>query len=243
MKIKWIFAILVMFLAFTGLLYAGSVYRWTDENGVRHFSNTGLPEQVVDADVQPEEISPSEDVESSGETDNDENAPPAGPQEGEIADVAPDADGEKPIDDRLAAQAEKERQRLEAEIKRIKGLSIGKSYTQGMKDAQIRPLEEQLALLSADPKRYFRMKREGAFKSTYPDESAENAASPSNPLSGNLSSEPATSSADGSSGTDATSQKEAKEEKPSGDTAQSDEKKARKSRSSGSGAATLFPKD
>lgn len=242
MKIKWIFAILLLFMVLAGPLYAGSVYFWTDENGVRHYSNTGLPDEVVDADVRPEENTPSQAAEASDEPDVDviEDEPPAGPQEGETAESAPDADGKKPFSDRLAAQAESERQRLEAEIKRIKGLAIGKSFTQGMKDAQIRPLQEQLSLLSADPKRYFRMKREGAFNSSSPGGSAENAPSPSTPPSGNLSSEPATSSAGGSSGNDAPSQKEAREEMPS-DEAQSDGKKSSKSRSSGS--TTLFPEN
>ena len=244
MKIKRVFAILLMSMVLAGPLYAGSVYFWTDENGVRHYSNTGLPDEVVDADVRPEESAPSQPAETSDEPDVDakEGEPPTGPQEGETAEAAPDAGGAKPFDDRLAAQAEKERQRLEAEMKRIKGLSIGKSFTQGMKDAQIRPLQEQLSLLSADPKRYFRMKREGAFKSSSDSDSGGNSPSTSDPLSGNLSSEPGTSSSGGSSGNDATSPKEAKEEKTSDDKAQSDGKKSDKSRSSGSGS-TLFPEN
>ena len=180
MKIKWVFAILLMSLTFAGLLYAGSVYRWTDENGVRHYSNTGLPDEVVDADVRPEEISPSEPAESDPNAESAENEPALGP-EGADVDEPPPGKGE-PINDRLAAQAENERQRLESEIKRIKGLSIGKSFTQGMKDAQIRPLQEQLSLLSADPKRYFRMKRQGAFKSFSSAGSGNEAPSLSDPL-------------------------------------------------------------
>lgn len=209
MRITRVFAILLMSLALAGPLYAGSVYFWTDENGVRHYSNTGLPEEVVEADVRPEESSPSQAVGASDEADVDANegAPPSDPSEDETAEVGPDGGREKSLDDRLAAKAEKEQRRLEAEIKRIKGLSIGKSFTQGMKDAQIRPLQEQLSLLSADPKRYFRMKREGAFNSSYPAGSAEDAPSPSDPLSGRLSSEPTSSSIGGSSGNDATTQK------------------------------------
>lgn len=217
MKIRWVLALLLVSLTFAGPLYAGSVYSWTDEDGVRHYSNTGIPDEVVEADVQPEENAPPQAVEASEETDVDANegASPEGPSEDDTAEVTPDADGKKPFDDRLAAQAEKERQRLESEIKRIKGLSIGKSFTQGMKDARIRPLQEQLSLLSADPKRYFRMKREGAFESSYPDGSAENAPSSANPLSGRLSSEPATSSAGGSSDNADTSQKGTTQEGPS----------------------------
>lgn len=241
MKIRWVLALLLVSLTFAGPLVAGSVYSWTDEDGVRHYSNTGIPDEVVEADVQPEENAPSQTSEASEETDVDANegASPESLTDGDdTAETAPDAQGTA----RFEARVAKERQRLEAEIKMIKGLSIGKSFTQGMKDARIRPLQEQLSLLNADPKRYFRMKREGAFKSTYPEGSAENTPSSANPLSGRLSSEPATSSAGGSSGNDSTSQEETTEEKSSDETP-SNEKRSAKSRSGGSGTASLFPED
>jgi Domain of unknown function (DUF4124) len=191
MKIRWLIVILFASVYVAGLLYAGSVYSWTDENGVRHYSNTGLPNDVEAADVRPEEA-PSPQASAPNDISNTDKEPPeANPSEG---DADQDAEGEKRMGDRLAAKAEKEQQRLESEIKKIKSLSIGKSFTQGMKDARIRPLQEQLALLQADPERYFRMKKQGAFQSS--------SSSPSAPLTGRLSSAPASSSAGGSSGTD-----------------------------------------
>jgi hypothetical protein len=194
MKIRWFIAILFASLFVTGLLYAGSVYFWTDENGVRHYSNTGIPNDVEAADVRPEEVPAPQASESSDISDVDREPPDTPPSEGDTEQTDPDAEGEKGMNDRLAARAEKEKQRLESEIKKIKGLSIGKSFTQGMKDARIRPLEEQLALLQADPERYFRMKRQGAFQSSSP--------SSSDPLADRLSSAPVASSTGGSSGDD-----------------------------------------
>jgi hypothetical protein len=194
MKIRWFIAILFASLFVTGLLYAGSVYFWTDDNGVRHYSNTGIPNDVEAADVRPEEVPAPQASESSDISDVDREPPDTPPSEGDTEQTDPDAEGEKRMNDRLAARAEKEKQRLESEIKKIKGLSIGKSFTQGMKDARIRPLEEQLALLQADPERYFRMKRQGAFQSSSP--------SSSDPLADRLSSAPVASSTGGSSGDD-----------------------------------------
>ncbi|MEE4113207.1 MAG: DUF4124 domain-containing protein [Desulfobacteraceae bacterium] len=191
MKIRWLVAMLFASVFITGLLYAGSVYFWTDENGVRHYSNTGIPNDVEATDVRPEEVPPPQASESSDTSDTDREPPDTTPPEGDAEQTDPDAEGEKKMDDRLAARAEKEQQRLESEIKKIKGLAIGKSFTQGMKDARIRPLQEQLALLLADPERYFRMKRQGAFQSS--------TSSPSDPLAGTLSGAPGTSSAGGSS--------------------------------------------
>ena len=56
MKIRWVIAILLISVFVAGPLYAGSVYFWTDENGVRHYSNTGIPNDVEAADVRPEEV-------------------------------------------------------------------------------------------------------------------------------------------------------------------------------------------
>ena len=202
MKIRWLSVILFASVFVTGQLYAGSVYYWTDENGVRHYSNTGIPDGVEAADVRPEEAPSPQAPETSDISDTDNEPPDTPPSEDDAEQADPDGEGETRMDDRLAARAEKEEQRLESEIKKIKDLSIGKSFTQGMKDARIRPLQEQLALLQADPQRYFRMKRQGAFTSTYPDGSAEANPASSDPLAGNLSGAPATSSAGGSSGDD-----------------------------------------
>ncbi|MBC2736515.1 MAG: DUF4124 domain-containing protein [Desulfobacteraceae bacterium] len=194
MKIRWFIAILFVSVFVTGLLHAGSVYYWTDDNGVRHYSNTGIPNDVEAADVRPEEVPAPQASESSEISDTDREPPDTPPSEDETEQTEPDTEGEKRMNDRLAARAEKEKQRLESEIKKIKGLSIGKSFTQGMKDARIRPLQEQLALLQTDPERYFRMKRQGAFQSSSP--------SSSDPLADRLSSAPVASSTGGSSGDD-----------------------------------------
>jgi len=214
MRITWVFAILLTALALAGPLYAGSVYHWTDENGVRHYSNTGHPEEVVEADVRPEETSPAPAADASGDTEGSENEPPVGPGGTDLEESSPSR--EEQFDNRLAAKAAREREWLQSEIKRVNGLSIGKSFTPGMKDAQLRPLQEQLSLLSADPERYFRMKRQGAFKTTPSTFSEPDNPSLANPLGGRLSSAPGTSSG-GSSANDAASRKETKAEKPSGE--------------------------
>jgi hypothetical protein len=165
MKMKWIGASLVLVMLAGGPLFADSVYFWTDENGVRHYSNTGIPPGVQEANERPEESPSAPSPEVNSATGN-------GSASGSSSDAwsgdtpeeeAAAADSTKKMDKRLAARVEKERARLGAEIKRIQNLSIGKSFTPGMKDAMVKPLEEQLALLNADPERYFRMKREGAF--------------------------------------------------------------------------------
>lgn len=164
MNPKWIGCVALLSLIWAGASFAGSVYFWTDEDGVRHYSNTGLPSDVQEAEVRPEEISPEVST-SPPEAGVDNELEPAFPvdQVGAPGEEAPETEGGQEASGRMAAKIEKERQRLKAEIEMIEGLGIGKSFTPGMKKARIRPLQEQLALLNADPDRYFRMKREGAF--------------------------------------------------------------------------------
>lgn len=195
MNTRWVFPVLLIALALAGLVAAQSVYRWTDENGVVHFSNTGIPDEVVDADVRPEETSPAPAPEENDDTADAEQEPRDTPKESD-GDEPPPGEG-KPIDDRLAEKVEREREWLQSEIKRINGLAIGKSFTPAAKDNQLRPLQERLALLNVDPERYFRMKTQGAFKSSSPSSTfsqPENSA-PSGPLGGKLSSDPKSSSA------------------------------------------------
>jgi hypothetical protein len=166
---------------------AGSVYFWTDENGVRHYSNSGVPSDVQEADVRPEEVSPevgptSPEADVNAEVGND--APNT--DEGAPGDEASETETGSSQDARLAAKIEKERERLKAEIERIEGLAIGKSFTPGMKEARIQPLKEQLALLNADPERYFRMKRAGAFGDTPNSGPEAGVAPPPDSLSGSL---------------------------------------------------------
>lgn len=193
MKTKWAGVFLVWVMVVATPVLADSVYSWTDEDGVRHYSNTGIPPGVQQAEERPEENSSPPAIEPgqpSGEEGRGENTP--GPESVDTPEEEAAAAGsEKKMDARLAARVERERQRLGAEIKRIQGLSIGKSFTPGMKDAMIKPLQEQLALLEADPERYFRMKREGAFNNG----ANTNPPSESGPLSDPLESfEPSSSS-------------------------------------------------
>lgn len=188
MKVKWPWFIAILSLTlWVGSLAADSVYFWTDENGIRHYSNTGIPSDIQEAGERPEEISPevSAPPPAADDTARREDDIPETP-EGAPEEESAEAGGGQEIDGRLAARIEEERQRLQSEIKRIEGLAIGVSFTQGMKDARIRPLKEQLALLDADPKRYFRMKREGAFGDAgTPEPEAGPTASPDQ-LSGSL---------------------------------------------------------
>lgn len=156
---------LAMLLA-AGVVHAGTVYQWTDENGIRHFSNTGAPPDVESVDTTVEKrVTPEAEEQAEQETQQAEE---------EILSNTPATDTDEPRptlreqteqlqQERLGRQAAEERQRLEANIEQIEQRSIGSGFTEGMRAAQLSPLKEQLDLLNSNPEQYFRMKNEGAF--------------------------------------------------------------------------------
>lgn len=162
------FAGLMVFLI-VGLVQAGTVYQWTDENGVRHFSNTGAPTDAAEVGTAAEKITVPE-VEEQTEKGVEQEQ-----EQEELLSNAPDAEkptaatptvrdrAEQMERERIARQADDERRRLQAEIQQVEQRSLSSSFTEGMRAARLGPLKEQLALLEADPVQYFRMKREGAF--------------------------------------------------------------------------------
>ncbi len=158
----WLAALIILFS--TGMLNAQNVYEWTDENGVRHFSNTGAPADVDEVDTTAEKVTPpaveeQEAQEAAGEENEVlSNAPPSGSPSQTVRERAEEAQREQ-----VAKRAEDERQRLQNEISQIEQRGLSRTFTEGMRANQLQPLREQLALLDADPVQYFRMKQSGAF--------------------------------------------------------------------------------
>ena len=159
-------------LCFAGISSAETVYFWTDENGVRHFSNTGAPDDVDDVGSVAGSVSPPATEEpGEGPEEPMEQPPGANEQEATQAD-SPDS-GASPATareqfenaqrDQVARKTEAERRRLQDEIAQIEGRSLSRTFTEGMRAARLDPLKEQLALLDADPVQYFRMKQQGVF--------------------------------------------------------------------------------
>ena len=162
----WLAALAV--ICFASISSAETVYYWTDENGVRHFSNTGAPPDVEDVGAIAGSSSPPE-TDASAEAPE---APPPANQEDENLGDTPDST-ESPSNVReqfenarreeVARKSEEERRRLQSEIAQIEERGLSRTFTEGMRAARLEPLKEQLALLEADPVQYFRMKQQGAF--------------------------------------------------------------------------------
>lgn len=170
----WFMGLAVLLI--TGLVQAGTVYQWTDENGVRHFSNTSPPENATRVSITHETISPpaaeaaaespvdqEQDEIHSNQSDQLQDENPSGPSAAGTPTPTVRERAAQLERERMARQTEAERRRLETEIVQVEERSLSRTFTEGMRAARLEPLKQQLALLDADPAQYFNMKREGAF--------------------------------------------------------------------------------
>ncbi len=166
----WLAALAV--LCYAAISSAETVYYWTDENGVRHFSNTGAPDDVEEVGSVAGSTSPTESDVPADAPEGSSEPPPTANEPDDTLAGTPDPDeapltarerAEQTQQDRMARRAENERRRLQDEIAQVEGRSLSRTFTEGMRDNLLAPLKEQLALLDADPARYFRMKQQGAF--------------------------------------------------------------------------------
>ena len=153
----WFFLLLLCLGSSVG--FAGKIHYWTDENGVRHFTNQGRPEGVEDVGKKPEVTRPAQPEPAQAE----EQEQQVGPSREDIQPSEPTAEEQRrqAEQERLKKKTEQERSRLQAEIDRIDGLAVGVSFTRGMIDNMRRPYQEQLGMLNEYPEKYFEKKARG----------------------------------------------------------------------------------
>jgi rhamnose utilization protein RhaD (predicted bifunctional aldolase and dehydrogenase) len=76
-------------------------------------------------------------------------------QEKESQKKAADTQAQSMQDSALSEKIEAERTRIEAQMDAIRNRGMGGGFTQGMKDNQLKPLQDKLDLLTSDPEAYF----------------------------------------------------------------------------------------
>ena len=135
---------------------ADTIYSWTDADGVKRYSNSQPPDDAKN--IQPiEEI----EYEQAGDDrirqefdrmveDASQNADRHFQQQEETK--AQEAEAEQQQQQDAAAQrAEAERAKLQKEIDDIQGRALGPTFTTGMKENQIRLIQEKIDQLESNP--------------------------------------------------------------------------------------------
>jgi hypothetical protein len=163
MKRMLIWLILLLLYMVSPVGSTDKIYYWIDENGVRHFSNRESPKDIEQVGKQPQIVRPTPPDQEQNIEPNQKAIQTVEPAAEQKPGQAEEDRGRQAEKERLEQKVQQERERLQAEIDRIDRLMIGVSFTQGMKDNMMRPYQDQLDVLNADPAEYFAMKAKGVF--------------------------------------------------------------------------------
>jgi len=162
---RFITVLLITILGFLPNLnsYAGTIYSWTDKNGVKKFSNTS-PE----GDVEHFEVIEEMPLLQTGNTNSEvgEEEPADVTQEPEIENSTsvfstiemqfrPQETENNNIDEEFTIKIQTEKKRLQEEIDRIDKLAVGKNFSLPRKNSLIKDLQDKLELLEKSPEKYF----------------------------------------------------------------------------------------
>ncbi len=151
------------FLLFVPILNAGSIYTWTDENGVKRYSNEAPPDDSKDLKVIKEiPHTQADDDRSRQNVEKLEQVLEAQEAEKKAAEIEKeqknkkiDAGKKKTAKSTLNKKVLLEKERLQNEIRRIEQLAIGGPYSLAMKKSKIKEYQDKLALLESSPEEYF----------------------------------------------------------------------------------------
>lgn len=148
--------------------HADTIYSWTDQDGVRKFSNLSPEGDVEDFEVI-EEVPLSETADTRDETVEEETVDLVQEPEIENEDIdlrtmeiqipPQETESEETVNNDIEEQSdlkiEAEKTRLREEINRIDQLAVGKGLSLPRKNTMIQNLQDQLELLDKSPEEYF----------------------------------------------------------------------------------------
>ncbi len=163
MKYLPLLVLSVFVLLFITDLNADNIYSWTDENGVRQYSNIAPDKDRKDVEIIKEIPHTQDDEKKSGQATNEldrvldelevENR--AAEIEREEKDKKIEAEKNKAAQDKLNKKIQTEKERLQKEIRRIEQLASGGTFSLAMKKFKIKEYQEKLDLLERSPEEYF----------------------------------------------------------------------------------------
>ncbi len=163
MKYLPLLVLSVFVLLFITDLNADNIYSWTDENGVKQYSNTAPDKDRKDVEIIKEIPHTQDDEKKSGQATNEldrvldelevENR--AAEIEREEKDKKIEAEKNKAAQDKLNKKIQTEKERLQNEIRRIEQLASGGTFSLAMKKFKIKEYQEKLDLLERSPEEYF----------------------------------------------------------------------------------------
>lgn len=154
MKKTTLLIIIALFLI-PSLISAETIYTWKDKDGVMKFSNEQPPEDVTDYKtiVTPDAEADNSAQEGQRRSSFDQMVR----QASEAANISNEqrtkrasekaAEQRRLAEEQQEARRQAERKRLESQIEAIKKRAVSKTYSNGMKQAQIEALRKEIEKL------------------------------------------------------------------------------------------------
>lgn len=159
----------IMALCFSILVFLGTtrlqaqIYSWTDENGVRRYSNTEPDQTAADVEIQQEVQADSGSEKPTSPDEGNSIASPPGWNE--VFDEQErqknarqqnyELEQQQAADAELKIKVQTEKERLQGEIERIQQLAVGPSLPLSLKNARIKQFQDKLDALEKSPDDYF----------------------------------------------------------------------------------------
>ena len=145
--------------------YAGKIYSWTDENGVKQYSNTQPGDGVGDVEITDEMPGDPRYSDKNQERqkmiDDLKSRNRAAEKERKIEEKKRDAkkaEAQEKALKEMEPNVQAEKNRLLAEIKTYEQRAVNPTFSLALKNSIIKKLKDKLALLEKSPKKYFESK-------------------------------------------------------------------------------------
>lgn len=141
-------------------VFSGTIYTWTDADGVKRFTNTPPPDDAKDVQTMQElqddqvGVDPEREAFDRMVEDAGQSADRYFEEQAEKKDQDAQSQGgrQQQAMDRRVAQ---ERAALQAEIDALEGRALSRTFSLGMKKNLIQAVQEKIDQLEDDPEAYF----------------------------------------------------------------------------------------
>lgn len=147
---KKIAAALILVLMIGTYASGGTIYIWTDENGVKRFSDQPPPEGIEDYQTAEGSVAKPDEGEREGlrQMLNEVEAQKRESERKEEAQAAARAEEQKrEAEAQRRAETQAEREQLQKQISDLRKRALSPTFTQGMRDHQINEIQKQIDAL------------------------------------------------------------------------------------------------
>lgn len=142
---------LIMLLIAAASAYGGTIYIWTDENGVKRFSDAPPPKGIENYETAEGSTSKPAEGQREGLTKMLEEQKQQSQEEDakkEAEEAAREAEQKRNAQAEKKAKTQPERDHLQKQINDLQNRALSPTFTEGMRQNQIEKIQKQIDALS-----------------------------------------------------------------------------------------------